>query len=94
MEKSMTDEQKNFDFSHITVNFRWILPILFAGYVIAWSINENWKNQRFDNLQTGQEKTWGAIKTIDSKIDAVKDKEAADFVYVLQHYVAPTTIHQ
>ena len=84
------EEHKAIDFSHMTVNFRWILPIMLGGYIVAWGINENWKNQRFDNLQNGQKQVWESLGRIDSKIDSVRDKEQADFNYVLMHYVAPS----
>ena len=73
------------DFKQIKMVF-WIMCLCFGGYVAAWGINENWKNQRFDNLALGQEKTWAKISTIDAKIDTVKDKETADYEYLLQHF--------
>ena len=81
------------DFNHITVNFRWVLPIMMGGYIVAWSVQQNWQNQKFDNLQKGQESTWAEIKQIDTKIDSVQEKEVADFEYVLQHAQLKTSIN-
>ena len=57
----MTEHKKNVDFSHITVNFRWILPIMIGGYIVAWTVNTNWQNQRFDKLEAGQGKVWQTL---------------------------------
>jgi hypothetical protein len=82
----MSPEQRKIMFDNITINFRWILPVMMTGYIIAWGINENWKNQRFDNLQNGQEKVWVKISSVEDKMDSLKDKEERDYEYVLQHY--------
>ena len=83
----MSPAEQKYDLNHMTVNFRWVLPIMFAGYIAAWSINQNWMNQRFDNLQQGQANTSEQIKSVYGKIDSLQTKEANDFEYVLQHYV-------
>ena len=72
----MTDSQSKVDLEHITVKFRWILPIMFAGYVIAWGINENWKNQRFDKLESSQEKTWTVIGDYQKRLNCITQNMA------------------
>ena len=83
----MSPAEQKYDLNHMTVNFRWVLPIMFGGYLVAWGIQQNWQNQRFDNLQKGQDQTSEQVKSIYSKIDGLQTKEASDFDYVLQHYV-------
>lgn len=87
-ENDVSPEQKRqFDLSHATVNFRWILPIMLGGYIVAWSIQQNWQNQRFDNLQKGQDAATEQIRFVYGKIDLLQAKEVNDFDYVLQHFV-------
>ena len=82
-------EPKNFNLENLALPMRFILPIMFGIFFYAYSGDQNRNHQDFADVKDGQAKTWTALKAVDSKIDAVRDKEGQDFTYVLEHYVKP-----
>ena len=81
----MTEQKQMIDMGQLK-SFAWIATLMFAGYIAAWGINQNWMNQRFDTLQSGEEKEWAKISSVETKLDGVQAKEVADYVYLLQNY--------
>jgi hypothetical protein len=44
---------------------------MMGGYIAAWGINTNWQNQRFDNLQSGQDKIWNQLSTDRNRVECL-----------------------
>ena len=76
-------------FEGISLSMRFVLPIIFSVFFYAYSQDQNKLHSDVTDIKNGQDRTWMAIKSVDIKIDAVRDKESSDFTYVLEHYVKP-----
>jgi hypothetical protein len=76
-EKEMTPEHKpKFDLSNLTVNFRWLLPVMGMVYFYAYQGDMHAIKDSISDLKTGQDKEWSALASSKSKIDCVQNQLA------------------
>lgn len=81
------EKPKGLDLSNISVNFRWLLPVMGLAYFYAYqgdihSIKDSISDARVQqakdvvSLEDGQSKIWQAIASNKSRIDCIQDSVA------------------
>lgn len=70
-------KKKTFSLNDITINFRWVLPIMLGGYFIAYNHDREIQQQQFKDIKGSQDKIWNVL---DSSNQRTEDR----FAYVYQ----------
>ena len=71
----MTERAKQ-TFEGLTVSFRFILPILFGGYLLMYNHDREITEQQFQDIKVGQEKIWTSVSLDKNKIDCIQSQLA------------------
>lgn len=85
----MTEHKaKSFDFTNLTVNFRWVLPIMLGGYFVAYNHDREIQQQQFSDIKNTQQLNFTDLKQTQDKIWNTISKESqrtdGRFAYVYQ----------
>lgn len=95
-------ETKPFDFNNITVSFRFVLPLMFAGYFYAYNHDREIQQQQFADIKTTQTEHFAEIKESQAKIwnslNSTNQRTDDRFAYVYTQCcsgarTAPTSIN-
>lgn len=65
----MERKEKVINFDNITVHFRWVLPIMLGGYILAYHNDIQWQKERFDDIKQSQQKMWDRVDHLDAKTE-------------------------
>ena len=71
----MTERAKQ-TFEGLTVSFRFILPVLFGGYLLMYNHDREITQQQFQDVKTGQEKIWSVMSNYNNRIDCLQNQLA------------------